>query len=445
MRIQLLCDHKWRDLPNLAVTKVRLQQLGHHVLISTTKDALPVIHWFRPDCVVINHLFSPENVALCRGLRARGVATVLLPTEGAVHPALAPLGEGEYSDFSVVDRFLAWGEEAAGPIRRRWGFDKRTAPVVGFPRLDFYHRRFGSVVTPRETFLRAMNLDPARPVVTWATQFSYAHLGRSPELMAKYKREQADFGIRESYLRIGLDPDSIPEIHARGQEAGARAVIALAKAIPRAQVIIRPHPTEDRNYYRTLIREHGVDSIAFCPQDYIWNVLNASDVHIHRHCTTAVEGWMWNKPTVELALDPVPQLAWPGREAGSDTADTPEALIEIVRANLSGQGISPVREAARQTHIATLMGPVDGRRSIQAADEIHELLQERGRRRRYFQGLPFPQTVRTTLGSATRYALSRRPDHAFFRPSAPSTGPEDKLISRQDVRRYEALVAPAVH
>jgi surface carbohydrate biosynthesis protein len=444
MRIQLLCDHKWRDLPNLTVTKFRLEQLGHRVVISTTKDVLPTVQWFRPDCFVINHLFSPENVALARALRACNVATVLLPTEGAVHPALAPLGEGEYSDFAVVDLLLAWGESAAVPIRERWGFDDKSAPITGFSRLDFYHPKFRSLITPRDEFLRAMKLDPSKPVVTWATAFSYAHLGRSPESMAKYKREQKDFGIRASYERIGLDPDTIPQLHARGQELGARNFIALAKALPDVQFIIRPHPTEDRNYYRALMREHGIESIAFCPQDYIWNVLNASDVHLHRHCTTAVEAWTWGKPTIEMAFDPIPQLAWPEREAGSDIAENAGGLIEIVRGYLAGKPLTAEQKASRERHIAHSLGPVDGRRSIAAADEIDRLLRERGSRRRFVDPLPRTNSPRSVLSSLARFVLSRRPDEAFFNQSAPSSGPEDKLISRRDVGLYEQRVAAAL-
>ena len=37
-KLLLLCDHKWRDLPNLVVLKYYLNLLGHHVIICSTKD-----------------------------------------------------------------------------------------------------------------------------------------------------------------------------------------------------------------------------------------------------------------------------------------------------------------------------------------------------------------------------------------------------------------------
>ncbi len=442
MRIQLVCDHKWRDLPNLTVTKLRLEQLGHRVLLATAKDVEPTMQWFRPDCLVLNHLFSSAYVSLAQKARAAGIAVVLLPTEGVVHQALAPLGDGEFSDYRVLDLYLAWGEEPAKAVRTRWGFDAETAPVIGFPRLDFYDKRFAAAVTPRDRFLRALDLDPARKVVTWATQFPYASFG--PREREKYFREQSDFGVRASYERLGLDPARIPEIHAAGQKAGADAFCAMAATFPDVQFIIRPHPAESRDFYRTLIRDRGLGNVRFCPQDYIWNVLNATDVHIHRHCTTAVEGWMWDKPTIELALDPVPELTWPEREAGSDTASDADMLIGHVRRYLAGDTVDPHRITVRRDYIRRYMGAADGRRSEAGADAIDRMLRARGRSRRMWTSMAGVNgSLRAVAASALRHALARKPDESFLRGRIASGGPEDKLVSRRDVANYEKLVAAA--
>lgn len=445
MRIQLMCDHKWRDLPNLTVTKLRLEQRGYRVLVSTTKDVEPSMQWFRPDCLVFNHLFSQDYVALAARARAAGIAVVLLPTEGAVHPAVAPLGDGEFSDYSLLDLYLAWGEEPAKSVRKRWNLDSGLAPVTGFSRLDFYCQRFAAAVTPRDTFLRAMGLDPSGQVVTWATQFPYAHLSRSPESMAKYAREQTDFGIRASYERIGLDPKRIPEIHAQAQSASTAAFVTLVSALPNVQFIIRPHPAEDRGFYRALIRERRLENVRFCPQDYIWNVLNASDVHVHRHCTTAVESWMWDKPTIELAPEAVPELAWPEREAGSDTASDAYTLIEQVSRYLSGGRISDEIKNYRLAYIYRWMGAADGRRSEAAADAIDAMLRMRGRRRRFWFALPgIRGSARAVAAAALRHVAARRPNETVFGRAVASFGPEDKFVTRRDVAAYGRLIAPAI-
>lgn len=443
MRILLVCDHKWRDLPNLTVTKLRLEQLGHRVLLSTAKDMEPSMLWFRPDCLVLNHLFGNAHVSLAHKARAAGIVVVLLPTEGVAPPALADLGNGAYSDYRALDLYLAWGEEPAKSIRAHWDLDSERVPAIGFPRLDFYSAHFKAAITPRDHFLRALRLDPARKVVTWATQFPYANFGARDR--EKFLREQSDFGIRASYERLGLVAAKIPEIHAAAQTAGAEAFCAMAASFPDAQFIIRPHPVESREFYRGLIREHQLTNVGFCPQDYIWNVLNATDVHIHRHCTTAVEAWMWNKPTIELALDPIPQLSWPEREAGSDIASDSDMLIAHVRRYLDGATIEPQRAAYRRDYIHRHMGPADGRRSEAMADAIDRMLRKRERSRRIWTAMPGVKgSLRAVAASALRHALSRTPDQSLRHGRVQSSGPEDKLISRRDVANYERLVAPAL-
>ena len=142
MRIHLLCDHKWRDLPNLTVIKLELEALGHRVLLSTTKDAVPMMQAFRPDCVVFNHLFGRFYAELSANLRDAGVCVVMLPTEGAMRPEFVGIAAGEFADFSACQLFLNWSEPAARLLRQRWRADESAAPVVGCTRFDFYHPRF---------------------------------------------------------------------------------------------------------------------------------------------------------------------------------------------------------------------------------------------------------------------------------------------------------------
>lgn len=446
MRIQLLCDQKWRDLPNLAAMKVVLEARGHRTLISTTKDAAPMIKAFRPDCVVLNHLFAPSNRQMAAALRASGVAAVILPTEGAVRPELRPLGDGKFATDWPMDLYLAWSEPAAAGVRTRWNLDADVVPVLGCTRFDFYTEAFKATLTPRAQFCRAFALDPARPVITWATAYNYAEISRVPAVHEKFLRETAENGLAACYRRIGVDPTRIPIFHAEGRAAASAAFVALARARPLMQFIIRPHPAESRDFYHALITEHGLTNVRFCPQDYIWNVLNASDVHLHRNCTTAIEAWMWNKPTLEMGMDQVPELAWPDREAGSDMVGTADDLIATVDRYVEGGAVGQEQRSYRRRYIETWFGPADGQRCRSAAEAIDGFLAQRGRRRNAFTSIAgLPGTPRQVAAAVARYALGRRPNEALLRRvSAAVSDPHDKQVTRHDVRAYANHVRAAV-
>jgi len=445
MRIHLLCDHKWRDLPNLSAVKARLEKLGHTVLLSTTKDSRAMIGAFRPDCVVLNHLFSEENRKLVRTLKASGVTVVILPTEGAMRPELRTLSEGEFSDFRLADLILAWSQPSAENIRLRWGLSAEQVPVTGCSRLDFYHQEFSGVLDTRESFCRKYGLDESRPIVTWATQYVYAHVGTadtSPNFV-KWYREFQDVGATKCYERIGIDPIRIPMSHARGREAAAKSFFALAKAMPAVQFLIKPHPVEELDFYIRWIKESGCENIRFCPATYIWNVLNSTDIQLHRQCTTAVETWMWNKPTIEMAMDIVPEMIWEDREEGSDIACDTDTLVDLVCNYLSNPIIVEAQLSHRWKHINQWFGPTDGRRCIEVAETISNFLMSHAKRRSYFSSLPdLNAPFKKSVGASLRYGLNMLPDTPFFgkKKFKTESSPHDKLITRQDVLDYQKIL-----
>ncbi|CAN0341359.1 unnamed protein product, partial [Phaeothamnion confervicola] len=327
MRIHLVCDQKWRDLPGLAALRLALEARGHSALISSTKDIHAMIRLYRPDCVVMNHLFSPANQHIAASLRAAGIAVAILPTEGAVRPELRGLGNGEFSAQWPLDLYLAWSEEAAAGVRAQWGYDETKVQTVGCARLDFYTPAFESAVTTRAAFCEAYGLRADRPIVTWATAYAYAEVLTEERFRAQFIEESAVNGMAESYRRIGFSPLQLPESHAQGRRASAEAFFALSRARPDWQFVIRPHPLERRGFYLEEMEKLGRPNVIFAPQDYIWNILRSSDLHLHRQCTTAVEAWMWDKPTIELGMDRAEGLDWADREVGSDRANTAEELI----------------------------------------------------------------------------------------------------------------------
>jgi len=446
MRIQLLCDQKWRDLPNITALKLALEARGHRVLVNTIKDAAAMMVAFRPDCVVFNHILSPYAQKLAKALQASNVAVVVLPTEGAMRPERRTIAEGEFVDAWPADLYLAWSANGAQAVRKRWSLDETSVQAIGCTRLDFYTPRFRSAVASREAFCRELGLDPARPVVTWASAYGFSEVDRDPKTHAKFLRETGDKGIAECYRRAGIDPTIIPAMQTEGRAASAAAFAALAAARPQIQFVLRPHPNENRGFYRTLIEENRLRNVRFCPEGYIWDVLNTSDVHLHRHCTTAIEAWMWDKPTIEMGMDRMQHLQWPDREAASDIATNAEELIAIVDRYLGGAKVSETMREYRRNYLHTWFGPADGQRCVKAAEAIDAMLARRGRRRNVLtplRGIEVPP--RQVAAAVMRYALGHKPNQPLRRRLAADVfDPRDKQITRNDVRAYSRLVAPAI-
>ena len=209
MIIQLLCDHKWRDLPNLVVLKIRLNSLGHKVYISSTKDSEAMISIFKPDCVVINNLFSRRNRRLAQLLKKLNVIIILLPTEGAVRPEFKKIMDGDFANYDLIDLILPWSEISAKGIRKRWRFSKERVKVAGYNRLDFYNKKMINIVEKKDIFCSRHDLNPNKPIVTWATQYGYAfliHKEKYSQHFEQWLRESKETGQSSCWKEIGINP-----------------------------------------------------------------------------------------------------------------------------------------------------------------------------------------------------------------------------------------------
>ncbi|MDA0786865.1 MAG: hypothetical protein O3B37_11320 [Proteobacteria bacterium] len=429
MKVLLYCDHRWRDLPPLCAVKLHLERLGHRALIVAAREARAMIPAFRPDCVVLNHFWGKSYNDLAITLREAGIAIVVLSTEGAGRPIFHEMDRGDVADFSLIDRLYTWGRRITAPMIAHGTITPDRVMTSGCPRFDFYRKPFMGAVKSRAAFAAEYGLALDRPIITWATQFPHAAVARdNPQLRNEYCAAMTDFGVDRCFEAIGVDYTELPVYHAALRDASSEIFFRFAREHPECQFILKPHPNEKRSYYEERIAGFSGSNVSFCPQDYIWNVLHASDILLHRHCTTAVEAWLWDKPTIELAAIPDDFMAWPEREAGSHVARTYDDMAGLIGDFLGGREIEAGRKAAREAYIEEWFGTPDGRRCEDVARDIDTILKARGPSRKAVR--------RDSLGVGTRDIARVLAQQALDLPANVSvwSGLRHRLTSAQDIR-----------
>lgn len=447
MKIHLLCDQKWRDLPNLCALKLALENMGHKVLASTTRDARALISAWAPDCVVLNNLVTPENQTLTDLLRQSRIKVAILPTEGmagSARPELGGLVEGEYSRTWNPDLFLTWSDAAAESLRLRHDWSAARARATGCARFDFYTPGFAAAIKPKTAFCKEHGIDPGRPIVTWATTYAFAELISDPQYYDSFERQGTASGVVACYAKLGMDIRRFGEAMAFGRDLATQSVMALARQRPDWQIIIRPHPAEKRKFYQDHIRKNGLQNVHFAPADYIWNILNATDLHLHRHCTTAVEAWCWGKPTIEMAMDNVPEFAWPEREAGSDAVFDLEQLLAVADSRIAKAPIEPPLAAYRRDYIAKWFGPLDGKNCLRAAQAIDDIARDARPESRSVIAKNLSVGMLAIASSLFNFALNRPPNASLVAlESDQRLDPLDRWARRSDVKQYSAMLQDA--
>jgi surface carbohydrate biosynthesis protein len=446
----LIVDQKWRDLPGVAAIAVALADE-----FDISSELVPYPLWryalstYRPQAIAVTHMNGGRNRAIARAAHAMGIRVIVIPTEGRPPNAEAmDYSFGSGSDNHAVDLWFTWSREVQAYMRDR-GVPAERSIVAGVPRFDLYRPPLDSLIVTRQDFASAHGLDSDRPIVSWATNFTHA----------KFNFRHQDFLVN-NWRALGLQKFPIysePLEYARkDHEARQRSLEALRellRARSEVQIAFKPHPHEEHEEYAEFIakaRQEFGSRITLVTSRYIWDLLAAADVHVHRMCTTGIEAWFLGKPTINLQLldyfDMSLKVEGAGADAvsGDELAVDSEALIDGIDRCLHRR--SPAREKleARERYIERWFHVIDGHRARAYAAGVAELLGQRCAIR------AAPHDV-ASLKALTTVAVNRllgRPLHQSLRswrvrPSADTLGQVDNYVAEEDVKEWIGKVRAA--
>jgi len=314
--------------------------LGARVAAAEVAFLEPLLKEFQPDCVVTAHLnqeFSRGLLGLCC---RQGI-----PTLGNVFSWDNPF----YPRRVMPDRLTCWSEVVRDNLVNISGFLPEQIEVIGAPAFDAYIDPSG--IWTRQELCDRMGLDPARPILLFAT------LGQ----MQTFWDETGTF---RAFLEA-LDKAALPGP---------------------PQVVLRLHPISVDHYFDDFRSRKDVvfsrysrycPGIRWCPsrEEMILagNLLRHADVCISPGSTMTVEAAIFDTPTIVPTFNPIMseeydryfQQNWLKKhfrylvvENTLCLANTPDELMAAIRRALAdpawlAEGRKKIRE--------NLLGPLDGR------------------------------------------------------------------------------------
>jgi surface carbohydrate biosynthesis protein len=286
MRVALIVDNPYRDLPGIVLLATQLCQQGATCYLVPLNLASRELSALAPDFVLLTSLRKPRQ-RFAQQLLDAGMQIGVLDAEGGVLPSLemyAKLTSPDFSLYREVSCFCSWGPKLANYVENEGWYDHTQVVVTGAPRFDFYAQRWRSA---------ALRLSP------FAEQWS------KPTILINGSFPRANPGFltpeeeRRSWGQLGFDSDYI----ARHQKTEHQTMIAMAKIanhlanrFPQAAIVYRPHPFERLETYRRLLERRENLHLLKVGTVEGW-ILRASAV-IQHHCTTAIEAGMAGKPAL---------------------------------------------------------------------------------------------------------------------------------------------------
>jgi surface carbohydrate biosynthesis protein len=458
INVTLICDHKWRDLPGLVWLQCVLQRSTGWNAGVVSKIGLPEHLALFPPSIIVIPSSNPPWLEHAAEWRKAGVLVVLLPTEG--RPTYGKTLEWSVSsrDGSQADLVLLWSEKMAEIWQGCAAPNALAHGVTGPTRFDFYREPLRQMLPTAGEFAGRLGIDDGVPMVSWATAFPHAKFHGGGE------EWQVNDWVRMGLGNAGLTEDDMRELirgEFQSRETSWSTLRACAEALPELAFCLKPHPFEDFAWCESTLagwREAGLSNVYLVKGFYIWDLLNACSLHIHRACTTGTEAWLLDTPTLELGFvhDHSRILeagtAEPGAsrdaESAEDVVDTPGALIERIKYYLRGGPVDPELQTRRTQYCGKWFYQVDGNatqravESIIAESEQHEILQHRFWAKKNLRtrlssmaksrlGLPYDEPVMETRGE---------PGH-----DVDARGHWDRVICQRDVLEWDTRLKRVAH
>jgi len=269
---------------------------------------------------------------------------------------------------------MAWGPDDARAFREYPGHAGAPIYITGNPRGDVMRRELWGYYAEEIEQIR----ERFGTFVLINTNF-----GWSNHFLPKFNQTRED----------ATDPfiANLIEHRAVVFEAFKQMIPVLSEELPEKTILIRPHPIESHTPWDQIAEKFK--NVSVCNEGNVIPWLLAADALIHNSCTTAVEGFILERPV--LAFEP--------QEPENFEAELPNALstrvssvgelVSSLRSILAGDfSVRDMDEKRHrlENHITALDGPL-------ASERIVEVLEQLG----YAERQPKPSGVAPFLiGSA---------------------------------------------
>ena len=284
-----------------------------------------------------------------------------------------------------TDQLLAWGEDNKTLFEGYGGFPGTPIKVVGNPRIDLLRPEFQAFYDDDVAAIRAQFGD----YILFNTNFGSVN-GYYPELNVCYEKADAPDGLELGRSSIGLSRSyalELYEFRRNNFETMKQLVAETARAFPDKTIVVRPHPSENRDVWREHVKDF--EHVHVNAEGNVVPWLLGASVLLHNACTTAIESYILGRPAIAFVpRDGADVYGSDLPNIMSHVAGTQEEAVEMIGRAVNGAGL-PAQDAGRSKILDEFLTALDG---PFAASRIVSSINGQ-------EGLPSPPLRRRALGN----------------------------------------------
>ncbi|WP_346656025.1 surface carbohydrate biosynthesis protein [Bradyrhizobium sp. dw_78] len=295
MRIGWVVDHPKRDLAGSVLAAYQLASRGVSAAIIPMYEQGIDVPRLGLDALVVNYARA-ANLDLMRSFAKAGLALYVLDTEGGVlaekggnsPPAMAAyMRNSGYAD--ILSGYFFWGGKLHAAFNDNKTMKSDQLHLTGCPRFDFAAPRWRTLLNGQRRGYLLVNAN--FPLVN--SRFS--------------SKPGAE---RESMIRAGWDAAYIDRFLPDLKQVFANYLVEigrLAERRPDRPILLRPHPFESEEVYRTALARYP--NVVVDGTGSVLDMIQNAQAVIHLNCGTAVEAVLLEKLPIQLEYLNTPTTA----------------------------------------------------------------------------------------------------------------------------------------
>jgi surface carbohydrate biosynthesis protein len=229
-------------------------------------------------------------------LKKRGTVNVIMDEEGLVtfSPEMFQRTRLSHETLSQINTSIAWGAYQKAMVRDYLDVDSTTKVfAAGNPRFDILSPKFNNVLSDDVVAIK----NKYRKYIMIVSSFGSCNhfIGKEGYLKSLRDKKVVQSDADEQFFK------SYFELKENNLSKYMETIPKIAENYADYDFIIRPHPSENRSLWDKLAEDHN--NIHVESNGNIQSWLIGSTAIIHHFCTTAIEAYVADIPSIALRFE----------------------------------------------------------------------------------------------------------------------------------------------
>ena len=274
---------------------------------------------------------SPLSSLMLQELNVAGLKIVAMDEEGLSWPSPEVYSSTRIDDkvFQVSDAIFVWGQKQYDILTSAVPGHEKKIHIVGNPRFDILHLKYRQFLRDQSKHHLSSLEDGYILINSMFTPGNWNPLLYGTPSYVEHLRDRGLIN-NDEYFNFFT---KVSENAAQLFEAYVSLLKRLSKLFPSTKFVIRPHPDENHEAWRNHFSSINNVIVEYSGNATYW-ILGAK-VLIYSGCTTAIEAWAMNKPTLRYHPNPETKFDPDLPNRFGKTIKTEKKLVEELKVLLS--------------------------------------------------------------------------------------------------------------